>query len=82
MSRLITLATIKTEKIDLSRSWILAEVAAGRFPKPCVRGNPNLWSEAEVDEWLAGFIARGCKSGCRAEQARAAKARRSVPCEA
>ena len=55
--RLITLRTIQGEHVNRSRSWILAELAAGRFPQPAVRGNPNLWDSEEVEAWVVDFIA-------------------------
>ena len=54
MSRLITLRTVMKEKVQRSRSWILARED---FPPPAVRGNPNLWLESAVDEWVRGFVA-------------------------
>ncbi len=56
--RLINWRTINAEKIKRGRSWIFAEMAAGRFPQPIVRGHgSNLWDEAAVDRWLESFIA-------------------------
>jgi len=61
--RLITLATISAEKIDRRRSWILGQmvkptVTATPFPQPVVRGaGSNLWDEADVDKWVAEFVA-------------------------
>lgn len=52
--RLITLHTIRKEKLDRSRSWILAR---DDFPAPTVPGNPNLWDEDAIDAWVAKFIA-------------------------
>lgn len=56
--RLINLRTIQAEKISRGRSWIFAELAAGRFPRPVVREGPNLWDEADIDRWLEDFVAR------------------------
>ena len=58
--RLITLRRIRAEKIDRSRSWLFAEMAGGRFPKPLNLGGhgPNLWDEDDVDLWLSEFIAK------------------------
>lgn len=56
--RLITLRRIRQEKIDRSRSWIFAKIAAGEFPKPLDLGGrgPNLWDEGAIDDWLENFI--------------------------
>ena len=58
-SRLMTLRQIQAEKIGRSRSWILTEIAAGRFPRPLDLGGsrPNLWAEEDVDRFLAEFVA-------------------------
>lgn len=56
--RLMTLRQIQAEKIGRSRSWILTEIAARRFPRPLNLGGsrPNLWAEEDVDRFLAEFI--------------------------
>jgi predicted DNA-binding transcriptional regulator AlpA len=60
--RLIDWRTINAEKIKRGRSWIFAEMSAGRFPPPVVRGRgSNLWDEADVDRWLAEFADQGGK---------------------
>jgi predicted DNA-binding transcriptional regulator AlpA len=55
----MTLRQIQAEKIGRSRSWILTEIAARRFPRPLDLGGnrPNLWAEEDVDRFLAEFIA-------------------------
>lgn len=86
-TRLISLKQIRETKINRSRSWIFAEIAAGRFPKPLdLEGSgPNLWDETDVDRWLDAFIAKakeraanGGQGGARrvrkASQARAVRA--------
>lgn len=57
--RLITLRQIQAEKLPRSRSWIFAELKAGRFVEPLDTGGKgsNLWEEEAVDSWLASFIA-------------------------
>lgn len=75
IKRLITLSTIRAEKIDRSRSWIANEMAAGRFPRPVVQGNPNLWDEAEIERWLNDFVAACKTSDSSSQAARVAKAR-------
>lgn len=58
MARLITLKVIQAEKVSRSRSWLLSEMQAGRFPRPAVAGNPNLWDADAVDRWVAAMIER------------------------
>lgn len=57
--RLITLRQIQAEKLPRSRSWVFAELKAGRFPMPLDTAGkgPNLWEEDVVDAWVANFIA-------------------------
>lgn len=63
-TRLIDVATIRREKIARGRSWIYAEMKAGRFPEPAIRGRgPNLWNESDVDRWLAQFIEKNSQPG-------------------
>jgi predicted DNA-binding transcriptional regulator AlpA len=68
--RLIDLCQIREEKISRSRAWIYAEIAKGQFPKPLPLRNSskNLWDEAEVDQWLAEFIAKARATGPDAAQ--------------
>ncbi len=58
-TRLISLRQIQTEKLPRSRSWIFAELKAGRFPRPLDMNGcgPNLWEESAIDAWLHEFIA-------------------------
>lgn len=58
--RLITLRQIQAEKLPRSRSWIFAELKAGRFPQPLDTNGcgPNLWEEDAIDNWLANFVAK------------------------
>lgn len=84
--RLMTLKQIRDEKFPRSRSWIFTRIAEGRFPKPVVAGGtaPNMWDEAEVDQFVADFVATakqaaaqvGQSAGKRSDGATAARARR------
>ena len=58
-TRLIDLQQIRKEKIARSRAWIYYKIARDEFPKPLPLANSskNLWDEAEIDSWLAVFIA-------------------------
>ncbi len=61
--RLITLRQIQAEKLPRSRSWIFAELKAGRFPEPLEMNGagPNLWEESVIDAWLQEFVAAAKK---------------------
>jgi prophage regulatory protein len=42
------------QAIRKSRSWLYAEIAAGRFPKPIrVGARAVVWRESQIREWLA-----------------------------
>lgn len=78
--RLMTLRQIQTEKFPRSRSWIFAEIAAGRFPKPVGGCVPNLWEETVIDNFVASFIAAAkqhpADGNPRTEKATAARKQR------
>lgn len=46
-------------RTGMSRSWVYAEAAAGRFPKPIKIGSASRWDAAAVDYWLETMIASG-----------------------
>lgn len=54
--RLMTLRQIQAEKFPLSRSWIYAAIASGRFPRPIGGCVPNLWEESAIDEYVQKFV--------------------------
>lgn len=71
--RLLTLRQIQAEKFPRSRSWIFAEIAAGRFPKPIGGCIPNLWEADAVDRFVESFVA-AAKERADAGARRVAKA--------
>lgn len=60
--RLLTLRQIQEQKFPRSRSWIFAEIAVGRFPKPIGGCIPNLWEETVVDKFVEDFVAAAKRS--------------------
>lgn len=43
------------ERFGVSRSWIYAEMRAGRFPEPVRIGSRSVrWKVADLDEWADG----------------------------
>lgn len=42
-----------TAKVNLTQGWIYERIKAGTFPAGTKYGHARLWSEAEVEEWLA-----------------------------
>lgn len=74
--RLISLKQIREEKIARSRSWIFSQMRDSNdpFPLPVVStGGLNLWSEDDVNAWVARFTERAKK---QAEEGRERKAER------
>ena len=57
--KILRLPKVK-EKTGRGHSWIYAEVAAGRFPKP-IRLGPDSksvgWLEHEIDDWIDRQVA-------------------------
>jgi len=76
--RLITLRQIQAEKLPRSRSWIFAELKAGRFPRPLDTNGcgPNLWEEDAVDNWVANFVTEA-KQRAQSHDAAAARSARA-----
>ena len=53
---LIRLPKVK-KKVDLGGTFIYANIAAGKFPRPIKVGKASLWVEREIDRWIADRIA-------------------------
>ncbi|TXH71848.1 MAG: helix-turn-helix domain-containing protein [Thiothrix sp.] len=51
-NRLLSLADIQKEKINLSRVYIWQLRKEGRFPQGILIGRKNYWSEAVIDDWI------------------------------
>ena len=51
-NRLLSLADIQKEKINLSRVYIWRLRKEGRFPQGILIGRKNYWSEAAIDDWI------------------------------
>lgn len=51
-----------SEKISFSKSWIYAEMKAGRFPRPLKLGfGKNLWSSDQISDWIAAQVKSATK---------------------
>ena len=58
-TRLIKLDEVK-RLTGLGKTAIYKQIADGAFPRPAKVGASSLWSEAEIDEWIAATLeARG-----------------------
>ncbi len=43
------------ERLGVSRSWIYAEMRAGRFPEPVkISKRAVRWRVADLDDWMSG----------------------------
>ena len=42
-----------TARVNLTQSRIYARIKAGTFPAGVKVGSARVWTEAEIDEWLA-----------------------------
>jgi predicted DNA-binding transcriptional regulator AlpA len=75
--RLLTRRQIQAEKFPRSRSWIFAEIAAGRFPKPIGGCVPHLWEESVIDEFVEAFVAKAKRRESETGKSRKAAAARA-----
>lgn len=58
MHRLLRLPDVMA-RTGLKRSQIYCSMKTGDFPQSCKIGPASVaWSEAEVDEWIAGRLSR------------------------
>ena len=76
--RLLTLRQIQEQKFPRSRSWIFADIAAGRFPKPIGGCVPHLWEEDAIDQFLEAFVAQAKQRARAAGETRKAAAARAM----
>jgi predicted DNA-binding transcriptional regulator AlpA len=76
--RLLTLRQIQEQKFPRSRSWIFAEIAAGRFPKPIGGCIPHLWEEETIDQFLEAFVAKAKERARETGETRKAAAARAM----
>lgn len=44
-------------RLGMGRSWLFAEVAAGRFPKPVKIGRASGWDSLAIDTYIDALIA-------------------------
>jgi prophage regulatory protein len=49
--RLLTLNQVM-DKIGRKKTFIYAEINAGRFPAPVKLGRASSWVESEIDAWI------------------------------
>lgn len=53
--RLVRLPEVM-KKTGLAKCTIYRDVARGSFPRFCKAGGATLWSESEVDQWIAARL--------------------------
>jgi predicted DNA-binding transcriptional regulator AlpA len=49
---------LKSKGIGWNASTLWRKMVSGEFPKAVIVGNKNFWIEAEVDDYIAGLIAK------------------------
>lgn len=54
-TRFLTYKEMRSEKIKLARSTILALEKEGKFPLRRVHGGRVYWVESEIDAWLSNL---------------------------
>jgi predicted DNA-binding transcriptional regulator AlpA len=55
--RLLDRAALKAMGITWNGSTFWRKTVSGKFPKPVLVGNRNMWVEAEVDQYIEALIA-------------------------
>lgn len=58
--RLLRLRQIQ-DRTGFRRTWIYAEILAGRFPRPRKLGRSSVWPESEIDTWIRDRLAETAK---------------------
>lgn len=43
-------------RVGMKRSWLFAEVAAGRFPKPLKIGSASGWDSRAIDAYIESLV--------------------------
>jgi predicted DNA-binding transcriptional regulator AlpA len=56
--RLLDEDGLKAKGLDLHRTTIWRKVRTGEFPRPVMVGNRHAWVEREIDEYIAGLVAK------------------------
>jgi predicted DNA-binding transcriptional regulator AlpA len=56
-TRLLDRAALKAKGITWNGSTFWRKTVSGKFPKPVMVGNKNMWVEAEVDQYIENLIA-------------------------
>ncbi|MDJ1633209.1 helix-turn-helix transcriptional regulator [Rhizobium rhizogenes] len=56
--RVISIDDLKSKGIVFSKTHIYRLMKAGKFPRPAkLSPRQNVWSEEEIDSWIAGRFA-------------------------
>ena len=53
--RLLRLGQVQ-ELTGMSRSWLYAEIAKGRFPRPVKLGAASVWDSEAIEDWIAAAL--------------------------
>ena len=56
--RLLSRDDLVARGISLNKATIWRKLKAGEFPRPVKVGNRLAWVEGEIDEYIAGLVAK------------------------
>jgi prophage regulatory protein len=56
--RLLSRDDLAAKGISLNKATIWRKLKAGEFPRPVKIGNRLAWVEREIDEYIAGLVAK------------------------
>jgi predicted DNA-binding transcriptional regulator AlpA len=56
--RLLSREDLVARGLNLNKATIWRKLKAGEFPRPVMVGNRLAWVEGEIDEYIAGLIAK------------------------
>jgi prophage regulatory protein len=56
--RLLSIEDLAARGLSLNKATIWRKLKRGEFPRPVKVGNRNHWVELEIDEYIAGLVAK------------------------
>jgi predicted DNA-binding transcriptional regulator AlpA len=56
--KLLSREDLAAKGIRLNKATIWRKLKAGEFPRPIMVGNRHAWVEREIDEYIAGLVAK------------------------
>lgn len=59
------------ERIPFGRTWLDEQVKEGKFPKPVIYCQRNLWHEPDIDAWILKTLGKPLKDRPKPEESHA-----------